>query len=134
MGTLEEKTEGRPMILVDTCVWVERLRGGRRARFLTTLLEEDRVFTHPWIVGELALGHLGAGRGGILRDLGMLPAVKQVGDEEVMEMIEARSLVGSGIGWVDAQLLASALVSGTLVWTFDRILEQAARSLEISFR
>ena len=48
-------------------------------------------------------------------------------------MIEARSLSGSGIGWVDAHLLASALVSGALVWTFDRILEQAARTLEISF-
>ena len=121
------------MILVDTCVWVERLRGRRKARDLTTLLDEDRVLIHPWIVGELALGHLGAGRRGILRDLGMLPEVKHVKHDEVMEMIEARSLSGSGIGWVDAHLLASALVSGALVWTFDRILEQAARTLEISF-
>ncbi len=122
------------MILVDTCVWVEHLRGGRKARGLTTLLDEDRVLTHPWIAGELALGHLGSDRAAILRDLGMLHAARPVKDDEVMEMIEARSLSGSGIGWVDAHLLASALVSGVRVWTFDQILDRAARKLEISFR
>lgn len=131
MGTLEAKA---PMILVDTCIWVERLKGGRRARDLTALLDEDRVLIHPWIVAELALGRLGAQRSTILSDLRMLPRATYVRDDEVMAMIEARSLSGSGIGWVDAHLLASALVSGALVWTLDRILEQAARRLGISFR
>ncbi len=122
------------MILVDTCVWVEHLRGGRGARDLATLLDEDRVLVHPWIIAELALGHLGSGRRTILRDLGLLPAAAAVRDEEVMHMIEARSLSGSGIGWVDAHLLASALTSGALVWTFDQVLAATARSLDACFR
>ncbi len=122
------------MILVDTCVWVEHLRGGREARDLATLLDEDRVLVHPWIIAELALGHLGSGRRTILRDLALLPAAAAVRDEEVMHMIEARSLSSSGIGWVDAHLLASALTSGALVWTFDQVLAATACSLDACFR
>lgn len=118
------------MILVDTCVWVEHLRGRRRARELRTLLDEDRVLVHPWIIGELSLGRLGGRRRAILRDLSLLPAAATVGDGEVMEMIEARSLAGTGIGWVDAQLIAAALVSGARLWTFDADLDRAARALD----
>jgi predicted nucleic acid-binding protein len=119
------------MILVDTSVWIEHLRGGRRARSLADLLEEERVLIHPWIVGELALGHLGRRRSAILADLGTLEVAARVEDGEVMEMIEARSLRGAGIGWVDAHLLASALVSDCQLWTLDSTLGRAARSLGI---
>jgi predicted nucleic acid-binding protein len=122
------------MILVDTCVWVEHLRGRRRARDLRTLLDEDRVLTHSWIVGELALGRLGSKRRGILRDLALLPSATRVRDEEVMEMIDARSLSGSGIGWVDAHLLASTLVTDSRLWTFDTDLDRAAHKLGIDHR
>jgi len=44
------------LILVDTSVWVEHLRHGL-AR-LATLLQEGEVLIHPWVIGELACGHL----------------------------------------------------------------------------
>ncbi len=44
------------MILVDTPVWIDHLRAGSAA--LARLLERGTVLGHPWVVGELALGHL----------------------------------------------------------------------------
>jgi hypothetical protein len=42
-------------------------------------------------------------------------------------MIEDRGLAGSGIGWVDAHLLASALLSHAPLWSLDRKLASAAK-------
>lgn len=44
------------MILVDTSIWVDHLRSGNPG--LVRLLEDGRVLAHPWVTGELALGHL----------------------------------------------------------------------------
>jgi predicted nucleic acid-binding protein len=51
---------------------------------------------------------------------------------EVLRLIEDRKLYGRGIGWVDAHLLASALLSRCRLWTLDRRLALAAASLDIS--
>jgi predicted nucleic acid-binding protein len=40
------------MILVDTSVWIEHLRVGSDR--LKTLLLDEQVFCHPFVVGELA--------------------------------------------------------------------------------
>lgn len=44
------------MILIDTSVWVDHLRAGDKA--LTALLNEARVVTHSFVIGELACGNL----------------------------------------------------------------------------
>ena len=41
-------------------------------------------------------------------------------------MMEARRLAVSGIGWVDAQLVASSLASGARLWTLDATLGRVA--------
>jgi len=119
------------VILVDTSVWVGFLRGSREVSRLADLLEEGEVCLHPWVRGELALGRLGPRRRNLLSDLRLLPAVPVLPDEEVVEMVDARSLAGRGIGWVDAHLLASALLSGSSLWTLDRSLLVAARDLRV---
>jgi len=120
------------VILVDTSVWVDFLRGATRAASLAPLLLDGRVLTHPWIVGELALGHLGPRRGAILADIERLPRVRSANDAEVRHLIEERALAGGGIGWVDAGLLASALADGARLWTSDRRLEAAAAVLGLA--
>ena len=35
------------------------------------------------------------------------------------ELVEANDLAGSGLGWIDVHLLASARVSGVRLWTGD---------------
>lgn len=120
------------MILVDTSVWVEHFRGTASAVVLPELLDANTVLLHPWVLGELALGGLGPQRRSVLADLRRLPAAPGVADEEVLGLIFDRGLSGRGIGWVDAHLLASALVATSDFWTRDRRLAETARSLGLT--
>jgi hypothetical protein len=115
--------------LVDTSVWVEHFRGTPRARDLPGLLAANRVLLHPWVLGELALGGLGPRPGSVIADLDRVPAAPRVSDGEVLELILDRGLSGRGIGWVDAHLLASALVAASELWTLDPGLAREAQRL-----
>ena len=117
------------MTLVDTSVWVDFLRRGSATSTLARALTDGEVKTHPFVIGELALGFLGRARRGILADLRTLPTLAVLGESEVRELVEARGLSSSGIGWVDAHLLASALTAGCTLWTLDRRLARVASAL-----
>ena len=111
------------MILVDTSVWIAHFRkAGSR---LGELLSEGLVMVHPFVLGELACGNL-KNRVRILSDLEALPCAVSAAHEEVLRLIEARKLWGLGIGWIDAHLLASALLSSSPLWTLDGRLDRAA--------
>ncbi len=112
------------MILVDTSVWVEHLRRGLPR--LATLLQEGKVLIHPWVIGELACGNLRIRRE-VLELLQGLPAAVVASDSEVLLLIERDQLMGRGIGYVDAHLLASARLSQTKLWTQDRRLSAVAQ-------
>jgi hypothetical protein len=116
-------------MLVDTSVWVDHLaRGNAR---LAVLLEQDEVQVHPFVIGELALGRLRC-REEILAHLAALPSVPAAEHHEVLGLVSDHDLAGSGVGWVDAHLLASALIGGTTVWTLDRPLATAAERLGVN--
>ena len=120
------------MILVDTSVWVEHLAG--RNRGLETLLDAGMVLTHPFIIGELALGELRQ-RVLVLEALSNLPRAAVASDTEVLHFIERQRLFGRGIGYVDAHLLAAVrLSSGATLWTRDRRLHGAAEQLGLAMR
>jgi predicted nucleic acid-binding protein len=116
------------MILVDTSVWIDHLRRGSDR--LRSLLLDEQVFCHPFIVGELACGTL-RNRREILTMLKALPEAHLVEHDEVLSFLEARHLYGRGIGWVDANLLASTLLTGCTLWTFDKPLRRAAAALNV---
>jgi predicted nucleic acid-binding protein len=118
------------VILVDTSVWVDFLRGTERAADLAAHLESNLVLLHPWVLGELVLGGLGPRRT-VIADLKRLPAAPLVPDEEVLELILVRQLSGRGIGWVDVHLLATVLVAECGLWTFDGSLGAVARDLGV---
>jgi predicted nucleic acid-binding protein len=107
------------VILVDTSVWVEHLRRGLPR--LATLLQEGKVLIHSWVIGELACGNL-RNRADVLELLQGLPAAVVASDQEVLLMIEQHQLMGRGIGYIDAHLLASANLSHCQLWTQDRRL------------
>jgi hypothetical protein len=117
------------VILVDTSVWINHLRAADRQ--LAGLLLEEQVLCHPFVVGELACGALKR-RGEILALLRSLPHAPVVDYEEVLLFLEAHALMGSGLGWVDVHLLASAYVAGERLWTRDHRLAQAARRLGVA--
>lgn len=119
------------MILVDTSVWVDHLRVGDAQ--LSTLLNSSRVLMHPFIVGELACGNL-SNRAEVLGLLAQLPRAVLATDEETLFFIERHELMGRGIGYVDAHLLAAAsLAAGTQLWTRDKRLWAVASTLQLTY-
>ncbi len=112
------------MILVDTSVWVGHLHHGLPR--LATLLQEGAVLIHPWVIGELACGNL-RNRSQVLELMQGLPAATVASDAEVLLLIERDLLMGLGIGYVDAHLLASARLSHCRLWTQDRRLAAVAQ-------
>lgn len=111
-------------MLVDTSVWIDHFRS--RNRRLVEQLDTAEVWTHPFVIGELACGNL-ARRREVLTHLEALPKAPLVEHEEVMMLVEALRLSGRGLGWVDAHLLASARLAHIPLWTLDKRLEAIAR-------
>ena len=119
------------MVLVDTSVWVSHLRDGNTE--LASLLNDGRVLCHPLIVGELACGNL-KDRAAILSFLQLLPMSIEAEHEEVLSFIENNHLMGKGMGYVDVQLIAAAILTGVPIWTLDKKLAQAADGLHIKYK
>jgi predicted nucleic acid-binding protein len=119
------------MVLVDTSLWVTHLRKGHSD--LVALLEEGKVSIHPFIIGELACGHL-RNRSEILSLLGSLPVTVVAQYEEVMTFIDRHRLMGKGLGYVDVHLLAAAVLSYVPLWTEDKVLSSASRAIGMEFR
>jgi hypothetical protein len=95
------------------------------------ILIGNRLVLHPFVVGELACGNL-PGRSEALNFLLLLPSVRLASNDEVLDLIEQRSLWGKGIGWTDAHLLASALLTGCRIWTRDMRLHTAAMHMRLA--
>ncbi|APW38628.1 VapC toxin family PIN domain ribonuclease [Rhodoferax koreense] len=118
------------MILVDTSVWVDHLQRGNKT--LTHCLNGGQVLTHPFVIGELALGSLQQ-RAQVLEALQNLSQAATATDKEVLGFISTHALHGIGIGYVDAHLLASTrLTPGATLWTLDKRLQAAALKLGLA--
>jgi predicted nucleic acid-binding protein len=117
------------VVLVDTSIWVDHFR--HRVSLLEDLLNSGEVVTHLFIIGELACGNLRK-RTEILNLLSALPTLKIASHSEALHLVEARSLHGKGIGWVDIHLLSSSLLNHIPLWTRDKRLNAAAKALGIS--
>ncbi|MBT8461778.1 MAG: PIN domain-containing protein [Gemmatimonadetes bacterium] len=119
------------MMLVDTSVWVDHFRRGNPD--LGARLEAGLVWCHPFVIGEIAFGRLSE-RAQLLGLLEALPCPPVADHSEVLALIDRRELDGSGIGWVDAHLLASAMLGRIGIWTLDRTLDRITRRLGIRFQ
>jgi predicted nucleic acid-binding protein len=122
------------MVLVDTSVWIRAL--SNRAPFaeeLGRLLDLDEVAGHDLIYGELLIGDRG-GRKKLLADYARITHAAKVPHSEVVTFVEHRHLHGRGIGWIDAHLLASAMVSQAQLWTADPRLSALAHDFGVDYR
>ena len=117
------------MILADTSIWIDFFRMGNPE--MQRLLRNEEIVTHPFVVAELALGSL-RDRAKTLAELDRLPQVQVAHGNEVRSMIESHSLYSRGIGFTDAHLIASCLITpGTQLWTRDVRLRAVAETLRI---
>lgn len=117
------------MILADTSVWIAHFRHG--SDDLRYALEAGEVLCHAHVVGELACGNL-RNRDNILEFLRALPAAAIATDDEVLACIERNHLCGTGLGYTDAHLLASAMLTPTRLWTLDAALGRQAKRLHVA--
>lgn len=114
------------MILVDTCIWSDHFR--QDSRPLRALLAQGTVLGHPWVLGELLLG---SGLPGPLAEhLASLPQAHTATQADMLKFVQTSRL--RGVGWVDAQLLLSAIHSGAMLWTRDAMLRKAAHRFGVA--
>ena len=116
------------MILVDTSVWADHLRHTEPG--LVALLNEGAVLIHRFVIEELACGNL-PNRKETLALLHSLPAAAAAEYAEVLDFIAGERLHGTGIGSVDAHLMASARLAGAKVWSKDKAFCREAKRLDL---
>jgi predicted nucleic acid-binding protein len=114
------------VVIVDTSVWIRFLSG--KAPYvseLERLLGHDEVVGHEFVFGELLIGDHG-GRTRLLADYAQMHQAPLVRHHEVVAFVRQRRLHGKGVGWIDVNLLASAIMSRYTLWTADRHLADLA--------
>jgi predicted nucleic acid-binding protein len=117
------------LILADTAIWIEYFRD-RNPR-MRELMNSGQISIHPFVIAELALGSL-HDRANTLAQLDKLASGRVAHLSELRRMIEAHSLYSRGIGFTDAHLIASCLLTpGTQLWTRDIRLRTIAETLGI---
>jgi predicted nucleic acid-binding protein len=116
------------MILVDTSIWIDHFNNSNNE--LIKLLNLNKVCIHPFIIGELSCGDI-SNRKEILSLLKALPRIEPALEEEVFTLIENRKLFGIGLGYVDINLIASALIHDVKIWTDDKSLKKISKKLDI---
>jgi predicted nucleic acid-binding protein len=120
-------------VLVDTSVWIRFLANRTPyAIGLDELLNRDEVSGHPFVYGELLIGDRGGSKQ-LLASYERMDQAPFVQHTEVVAFVRHRKLNGRGIGWIDAHLLASALVGRLKLWTADSPLATVATELGVGY-
>jgi predicted nucleic acid-binding protein len=108
------------MILPDTAIWIDHIHA-KNAQ-LELLLRGDRV------LGSMKRYDIA------IEALTALRPAPIAADEDVRFMIKQHTIMGTGVGYVDAHILASAmLVPGSSIWTRDKRLDAVARRMGVAW-
>ena|ERR1700677_1262010 len=121
------------MVLADTSVWIRSL--ANRAPFaaeLRRLLDLEEISGHELVYGELLIGDRG-GRRQLLANYERMHQASLVSHPDVVRFVRERRLHGRGVGWIDIQLLASAIVGRMQLWTADPRFAVMAAELGVGY-
>jgi predicted nucleic acid-binding protein len=119
------------MIVVDTSIWIDHIRAAEP--LLDTYLMREQALMHPHVLGEIALGSI-KNREHVLCHFEALPIPNVAEEGYVLHLIDQQNLSATGIGYTDAHLLASTLLTpGALLWTRDRRLLAQADRLRLAY-
>ncbi len=112
--------------LIDTSIWIDHLRNKNEP--LIQLLEDNQVYIHPFIIGEIACGNL-KNRNEVMNLLKQLPEAAITMHEEALKFLYNHKLSGKGIGWVDIHLLSSCALTSIKLLTLDKRLQRIADNI-----
>lgn len=120
------------MIIVDTSIWIEFLKGNSQfQKDMSTLLESRSVLVLEGIFAELFRGVKNKTELQTLEQYWtLLPKI-----EEKNLLIEAGKLsntkkfYSTGLSIIDCYILAAAIRTGSGIWTLDKALKEALLSL-----
>jgi hypothetical protein len=119
------------LILVDTSIWIDHIR--RPVPALSQLIRAGSSVLHPYVLAELALGNLADWQRRV-DGLRQLPSAEPVSTGAVLSTIRGLELQGSGLGFVDAHLLAWAVAApGRNMWSRDRRLHERAQAAGVAW-
>ena len=119
-----------PLVLVDTCVWVDHDRVG--VPLLQDLLLKSRVVTSSDVVNELRVG-CGSSALELSNRVSALPWIAAPDDRTLMDLIPMFGLRCCRIGVADARIVLAAHLADAKVLTFDRNLERVSERLGCRF-
>lgn len=110
------------MILADTNAWSSYALSRRQPDpDFARLVADGEIVCHPWVFGELTLGGISALA---TRNISQLDFIPVATHEETLRFI--RRYRPQGIGWVDVNLLVSAIQAGVDLLTLDTALSENA--------
>jgi hypothetical protein len=92
----------------------------------------DQVVGHELVYGELLIGDRG-GRKKLLFDYERMSQAEWIPHRDVVEFVAKHRIHGLGIGWIDAHLLASAIVGQFEVWTADERFAALAAEFGVGY-
>jgi predicted nucleic acid-binding protein len=114
------------VIIVDTSVWADHLH--HPINQLLECIANGEISQHPFVTGELALGNP-ANSMAMVKMLDTLTQAQIVGHDRLIAFVDSEKIGGTGVGFVDAHLLASAQDHGLRLWTRDKRLSVQAERL-----
>lgn len=118
------------MNLVDTSAWISFFKGEARAEEIKTLIIENNVVMHPYIYGELLLGGIPFEIDDLLKSL---PVCRLLEPDSVFKFIRESEINNYCIGWVDVNLIISAISGNSKILTFDEKLKKLCKDLQCVF-
>ena len=122
------------MILVDTSVWIEFLKGQKPVLdSLSQLLEQQEVLGAEWIFGELLQGALSE------KEIKVIKAywdnIQHIDPHNIWiaagELSQKLGLFSKGVGLIDAAIIAAARKHKARIWTLDKKLNKILMPHEI---
>lgn len=119
------------MIIADTNIWVSFFKGEKKAFLMKELITQDKIVLHPYIIGELLLGGISEKAELLLSSLGCTDIIDT---STVYKFIKTKQLKSKGIGWVDVNILMTAIENGYQIYSFDEDLKDLCVKYNCFFR
>lgn len=122
------------VILPDTSIWIEFLRGQKGVfPYLRLELENQNIVTVEWIFGELFQGAKNSEEMGILS--GYWESLPHVEGKEIWldagKLANREKFYQKGVGLIDAAIIVAARLRCAKVWTLDKRLKGVLRPDEL---